>query len=398
MQARHSLSIPRKQLSFGEVEARTVFKPEAWIVLSFIMYFLVPAVVSIAITRSIKGYGDLNFPGWQIEIIDTIAASALFILVTLVSLVFVRKLFPARRHFEAYSPPKKAELVVARGSFITGLFCAYLLGQAFSGDMRSGLVSTLYGQLIFAISFGAILGYLALALRALNKKNYIWFAIITLVFVSAFVVLGGRGRVIWPLLSLFATWQITRKGKIHLGKLLGWGLVIFFAASLIDPLLAIYYGRGTDQLLRIASTGSLLESVFIQKRNFDGFHNFYLIFNIDPFPRSLSYLIDGPRTTFMTEFFPAILARGIGFPATVPGTFWMAGGWIGLIIGGIAFGALAGVMSARFSKSQSQLSICFQIYLFTWIFNVGTSLFDNMSKIIVVCVIMIPFYLASKLR
>jgi hypothetical protein len=133
-----------------------------------------------------------------------------------------------------------------------------------------------------------------------------------------------------------------------------------------------------------------LENVFIQKRNFDGFHNFYLIYNVDPFPRSFSYILNGPRNAFMTEFFPEVLARGVGFPATVPGTFWMIGGWIGLISGGVVYGAIAGMMSARFSKTRSQLSICFQIYTFTWIFNLGTSLFDNLSKIIVVFVIMFP--------
>ena len=194
------------------------------------------------------------------------------------------------------------------------------------------------------------------------------------------LLLGGRGRVIWPLVGIVA-WAVT-VGYLRISFIKGMAVAILCGVLLqtLDPLILYWNGyedfdAAISRLKKDLSLGNLFLS-----RNFDSFHNLAVIVVENRIPADLSYLIFGCQTQFLMQYFPEVYARGVGYPATLPGALWIAGRYPLVIAGGFVFGIFFSFLTWIYSRLKSELEVVAYCVSMPFIAHIGTSYVDSYLK------------------
>ena len=374
--------------------SKPAFQPKNWVVAFFVMFFVVPTMISLYVSKTAAGYGSLLYTGSKSAFVSAFLIATMFILVAYFSSFLVVGSCSAKGKDLEYVSVN--QIRVGWLMFIFGIFPTIYLASQFTGESRSVLVSGFTGQMAFALSNSLIVGYMCLAMGFLQREKYFNTMLITIFFGFLLFLLGGRGRVVLPILAVFVTYIVVKYDRLPVNTIIFLLIAVFIVGALLDPIFTILYRGGESNFFELFSFSNSLNEIFILRRNFDGIHNFFVIQHFDEIPYSLSYLMYGPREAFMGTYFPEILARGVGFPATIPGTFWMVGGFAGLFLGAIFYGFVLGCLTRLYFRTKGTLGLGFQYYLFMLALNPAWSFFDNAAKIFAVIIMILPFYFLPK--
>ena len=218
-----------------------------------------------------------------------------------------------------------------------------------------------------------------IALHLAIKRKYASLVCISIVFAVPLFLLGGRGRVLWPFVALASSYMVFSGrmiSKLYIAS--GFALVVV-AILVMDPLLSwLSLGGSIDD---VPAFDSLFYQMYIAKRNFDGFYNFSVIVYYDNVPHSARYLIVGIRDVFMGTYFPDVYDRGFAYPATVPGTMWLVGGFLsGFWLGSVIYGLLLVILEKVYWGACSAAAFSLVFYLSTIITNPGNALIEDMGE------------------
>jgi hypothetical protein len=234
---------------------------------------------------------------------------------------------------------------------------------------------------LYAISFWFTLGFFVWAAYLLAKRRWIVLVGLTAAFASSLLLLGGRGRVLWPLVGLVAWSGITGHARFRIWKLLVAATVFGVALQALDPILLYIRGHDSaDEALQRFESGLELSTLFFA-RNFDSFHNLAVIVGEDRVRPDLGYLINGSQAAFMNAYFPTVAASGVGYPATLPGGLWLSGKWTMTIVGGSIFGLLFGYLSRLYGRLSSELEVAVYCLAIPWLAHVGISYLESYVKV-----------------
>lgn len=246
---------------------------------------------------------------------------------------------------------------------------------------RSAIVSTIQGKLAYAGTYCMTLGFLVVAATCVKNKKFIWLLIIAAIFAGLLFQLGGRGRVLWPFVSLFSWASLTGNLKLNIPKVAIAAIILGIILQGMDPLLLYLRDLRTADTAWQEFNESLSISNFFFARTFDAFHNLAIVVNKDEIEHSWSYMFSGSQAVFMREYFPDVQRGGVGFPATMPGGLWIASGRAGVIVGGAAFGLLFGLITKLYNTALHRESdLIVYVMAMPVLANIGTSWLDSYLK------------------
>jgi len=261
---------------------------------------------------------------------------------------------------------------------LVGLVAWYPLALSYVDGARSSLVKTLSGQLSYAITFFLSVGVIVILIDAFKKKRITLLVLVGVVYSVCMFALGGRGRVLWPLVQVVLFFLISRNKRIRVGFVIIIGAVFFFVLQALDPLFSVVY-RQTALSDGIATyTSSLNPLQLFLKSTFGGFFNLTTIVGYDAIPHTPDFLLGGSGAAFMSTYFPQI--EGVGYPATLPGELWLSGGLLGVCVGGVIFGFLCVVLGRLYSSMRSEISVLLYVVFVPLFSNIGTGWFDSRNK------------------
>lgn len=355
-----------------------LFSPAAWVVLFYLLVFWIPQLFMPMFNYTLIGARNIVKSGQIETAIRTQWVLFCFLAAFTVGYLFLGKRAPGAFRLRPLGrrEQRAALLLAALGLVSVGVI---LIGFDFS-KMRSEIVASTTGKMLYAASFWLTLGYMIIAATLMRKRNYSLLLLATMLFAAALLPLGGRGRILWPIVGLIAWAGISGHGQIKYWKLLLAAIFLGIALQALDPIFLYYKGHDTaDQAIeRFAS--ALEFNTFLYARNFDSFHNLAVIVGEDRVQPSLSYLISGSQEAFMNTYFPMVAKNGVGYPATLPGGLWLAGRWVTIIGGGFAFGLFVGILSRIYRNLRSELGLVAYCIAMPWLCHVGISYLDSYAK------------------
>jgi hypothetical protein len=106
--------------------------------------------------------------------------------------------------------------------------------------------------------------------------------------------------------------------------------------------------------------------------------------------------LTGARAEFMYHYFPSTFEKGVGFGATWPGMSWIAGGWIGLLIGGFVYGLMLGGINIAFRMLRDERLFWAYLFAMTWFCAVGGNIHESLDKMLVAASPGIIWYLFNR--
>lgn len=363
-------------------DARVLFSPVVWVVLWFFVVFLVVPMILPLFDYPILGLENQSISFRFNAALHAQGYLCYFLLCFAAGFVLTSPSADRTRstlkfqHFPAIASPF---LIV--GALLGAVALAYLLQHAGDGP-RSHLVKTLPGQLAYAFSF--VLSYVVVVATVglLRRHRYLAALALISMFGIAVLLLGGRGRALWPFVHVFVFLAIVQNRRISI-SLLFWFLAGFFVVlQFLDPFL--WWARSqvdTSALLGRYHAALVVTQLFLA-RTFDGFHNFALITSIDRVPQDLfSIFRDPSHTLFMPTYFPKVIAGGVGYPATLPGELWFAGRELGLVIGGFLWGCIFGLIQRAYWAIRRESALWAYVILIPWISALHLSYFGQFAKV-----------------
>lgn len=262
-----------------------------------------------------------------------------------------------------------------------GLAGLLFLASTFDGGARSALVKTPVGQVAYALSFAFSFGASVIAARQILRGRHLWGVVIIAAAGAALLVLGGRGRVLWPIVHVAVFVMLIKSARVRplrLGLLLS---VLFVLLSALDPLYLYLRGEQLSSATERFLAALDVSRLFLQ-RTFDSFHNFALIVYRDAIPPDPSVLFGGSGRVFMGAYFSEVLARGVGFPASLPGELWIAGKWVGLTGGGLALGLLIAVLQRWYWGLRSESALWAYVVAVPMLTGIGYAYLDQTLKVV----------------
>lgn len=260
--------------------------------------------------------------------------------------------------------------------FIVGTLATMYLGvkmMSMSG-FRSGMMKTTDGLIFTAIAFFGNFAFAVILSRSIVQRKYLRALATFVVFGGAVFFTGARGRLMFPLL-LSLVYVFSFRNSFN------WKFVsIVFGVSLSilifsDVILLALKGSQEMREVKVAE--------LFTKRNFDGFANFSVISGYDQIPRKPSVLITGARSTWMEHYFPDMWSQGVGSGSTIPGMFWIAGGWPGLILLGACYGAMLGAVNIVLRKLTDERLFWSYLFCMVWVCALGGNFQESMDKMVV---------------
>lgn len=369
------------RIQFRLGSARRVFSPVCWFILFYGLVFFMPQMAMPASNFPLIWTGNTVIYGNLERVLETQMVLATFLAgFTLFFSLFMGN--SQQQPSELYNN-LKVRINFGRGTFLIGLIATLAMYVSMAGQgPRSEIVSTTSGKALYAASFFFTLGFLLLAANSIQNRNYIRLLVLLALFAVPLFLLGGRGRVLWPLVSLLA-WAVVA-GYVRL-NLLKVGLVVvllFVILQAMDPVLLYLRDlRTVDTALQDFWANLSGRSLFFG-RNFDAFHNVAIIVNLDRVAHDFSYIFSGSQSAFMKTYFPEVWRGGVGFPATLPGGLWMAGNWYALFGGGAIFGLIYAVLTRYYLfKLKFHTDLIAFLMFMPLVANIGTSILDSYTKI-----------------
>ena len=260
--------------------------------------------------------------------------------------------------------------------FICGLLATMYLAWKNIGSesMRSALVKSTNGKILTSISFFGNFAFAVFLARSLVRRRILMAVAVVAIFVPAVFLTGSRGRFLWPC-ALALVYLFSYRNAFDLRKIVIAATIALSVLVFSDTILLVLKD---DRELSFAG----FRNLFI-KRNFDGFANFTLISTFDQIPRRPLVALVGARQEFMYHYFPSAYQKGVGFGATWPGMSWIAGGWIGLLIGGVVYGYILGAVNALFRKIEDERLFWAYLFAMTWLCAAAGNIHESLDKMAV---------------
>ncbi len=273
------------------------------------------------------------------------------------------------------------EQAILKAFFIVGVaaivYRGYTLDQ--TGGVRSALVKTNSGLVATTVSFFGNFAYSVMLFQFIRQGRYGAAAVLFAIFGVCIVFTGARGRLLFPTaIAVFTFFSYRNKlPKLKLTIVAVAGVVVL---AVMDPLKAAF----TDEYKHF-SFEEISDSVvqIFEKRNFDAFSNFLLIYSREAIAPDLAYLVEGAREVFMRTYFPEVYNRGVALTATYPGYFYLAGGDGGFIVLSALYGAFLGLLNICLRKIGN-----FWIFYSYMFFTIGACFtsgeaFEGFDKVLV---------------
>ncbi len=248
------------------------------------------------------------------------------------------------------------------------------------GEARSEAVGAIRGQVLYALSFFGSFGFAYLAAHLWRARQWLVVLVLALGYTILAFSIGARGRVLWPLVFVVVFVWASSGRRLSYVKVLLFCVVVLGVLSILDPLFIAIRLNDASRLIGMDAQSILSPLLF--GRNFDGLGGFATVAYRDLIPASPGVLLTGARELYMNTYFPAIYARGVGFPPTVPGEFWIAGGLMFLMIGGVVYGAVLGCLDQFVRRISREEEFWMYIVLIPWVAAVGGALTESLAKML----------------
>ncbi|MEO1036542.1 MAG: hypothetical protein AAFX44_13375 [Pseudomonadota bacterium] len=355
-----------------------LFSPISWFVLFYALAFWLPQVFLPAFDFTMIGAYNVVENQQVARAVATQHALIAFLVPVALGFALTGRRTPATLALRQLRG-RELRVGVVLGVIGLGAVGAMLVSLD-PNSMRSILVASTPGKILYALSFWLTLGYMITAAWLIRKRRYTLLLIVTGLFAVALLPLGGRGRILWPIAGLVAWASVSGYARIRLWKLLTAAVVLGVVLQSLDPILLYYKGYDTaDQAIDRFLTGLDLQT-FLFARNFDSLHNLAVIVVEDRVPTSFWYLLNNSQAAFMNAYFPSVAWNGVGYPATLPGGLWLSGRWVTLIGGGVFFGLFLGLLSRAYRRINSELGLIAYCIAMPWLCHVGISYLDSYVK------------------
>lgn len=364
----------------AEFHVYRFYSPQAWFALFFGLFFIMPAFVSL-----LPGHHIIGFESESNSFRLRSSVVSMFYLVTfllavlggsrITSSMLPRRVEARPLKFRRHAM-KGADQLILLAFFVGGLLATLYLGWKNIGSesMRSALVKSTSGKIFTSISFFGNFAFAVFLARSFVRKRMLAAICVIAVFVPAVFMTGSRGRFLWPcilsLVYLFSYRNAFDFKRVIIAGALGLSVLVFS-----DTILLVFKD---DRELSLAGVRNL----FI-KRNFDGFANFTLISIFDQIPRRPLVALVGARETFMYHYFPSTYEKGVGFGSTWPGMCWIAGGWLGLLVGGFVYGSALGGLNVVFRRLNDERLFWAYLFAMTWLCAVAGNIHESFDKMLV---------------
>ncbi len=385
----------------GRTVFQRLFNPGCWYSFFYILWFLIPQIVSIANDNFV-----IDYPGVTGQVVlESQLYLVLFNLMLASGLLLVRLTFdfragdlPTFLHFDTLRRSETALIIVF---YLIGCVATLYLGRQLlnSDGFRSELVKTPSGMIATVLSFFGIFAMAVLVGHSLYNRRFL-VTLLAVGLLGGFIFFtGARGRLMWPVV-LAVAYVSCRQNRINFKPLIGLAILGFAVLLVFDPVLNSLRGG-----LRRFDMGEVREKIsvgnlFMNKRNFDGFANFTLIVTRDTAPADPNVFFRGGRKTFMEHYYPDIFKRGVGFGTTVPGMLWLGGKTSGLVFGGMAYGGMLGFLGFLSRRIRRESMFWSYLFAMTWLAAVGGNFQESLDKMLAVALpgFVWRFALPRKLR
>lgn len=369
-------------------QAANLFQPLYWTIAWFVFNFLIVQLILPFYGIPVLGLEGFTSSGRIAAALKAQVALCVFLGFFLIGSVLVG-LSTSPRAYLSGVLAKGLPLKPARGHIPFVLVCLFFIGLSgflflyfsFDAGPRSDLVKTTPGKLAYALAFAFTYTGAVLASTMMLKKKRAYALLVVFSLGTALLLLGGRGRVLWPLVHTIVFLCIFYRFKLQPKTLLMLLATLFVLLASLDPIFLYIRGDSLASSLERFVTGLNFSQLFLS-RTFDGFQNLAVITYLDRIPHSLHNLTGGSGEAFMETYFPEVLASGVGFPPTLLGEAWMAAGWSGLCFGGLFAGILIGVMHRFYWSLQRQSALWLYIVAVPILTNFGTAYIDQLFKTI----------------
>lgn len=359
---------------------RAFFAPVSWFILFYLLTFLIPQLYMPGLGYPLI-WTDRNVLFGDIEkILLTQKILCLFLMSFCIGYFLA---FPKSAKIKPLMPINRSERTAGLLFYMAGAIATIgiILYLTNPNNPRSDIVSGRAGQILYALSFFMTLGFLIVCAFSIHLKRYLWVVVAAVVFAILLFPLGGRGRVLWPFVSLFAWAAAMGVVKLHLVRMTLVALVLAVILQGMDPLLLYMQEKRTQEAAVEEFVASLEVDQFFFGRTFDAFHNLAIVVNKDEVAHSWRYFFSGSQAAFMWNYFPDVARGGVGFPATLPGGLWLSAGYAGIAFGSFFYGLLFGLI-ARLYRNQvkKEIDLIVLLMFMPVVANVGTSWLDSYLK------------------
>ena len=357
-----------------------LFSPVSWFILFYMLCFWLPQTYMQAFNFTLIGANNVIEEGRLSVVIETQKVLTVFLLLFFIGYKGVSKKAPPKTYFIPFS---SAELSSACVLGAIGLAAVLLLlMQADFSRPRSHLVASNVGKVLYTLSFFLTFGFVVLSAFFLKRKNYFVLLVLIICASGILLMLGGRGRSIWPVAGLIVWASLAGHMKIKYWKMLAVMVLLIVLLQALDPILLYFRGYDSyDDAVQRFKTGLELK-VFLFARNFDAFHNLAVVVGEDRIQPRLSYMFGGSQSVFMSTYFRSVWLNGVGYPATLPGGLWLVGKMTAVILGGLVFGLFFGCLSKIYSRFISEFEIVAYVVAIPYLAHVGTSYLDSYEKML----------------
>jgi hypothetical protein len=278
-----------------------------------------------------------------------------------------------------------SETRVGRGGvwlfFAIGIAATIYLGRTLAASddaMRSQLVKTTGGKLATALAFFGNFAAAVLVYMQARDRRYLRALAITAVFGAAVLYTGARGRFLWPV-SFAVIMVFSARNMFPAKKVLAFCLAALAILAVMDPLKKALTDR--DATFTGADVQTTFET-FLDKRNFDGFANFALIYGRADITPDLKYA-RGIRDVFMTTYFYEVYESGVAYGSTFPGYFYLVGGLPALLALSVVFGALLGALNLALRRLRNRWLVTSYLFGIVWLAAVGGDFVESLGKLAV---------------
>lgn len=353
--------------------------PGCWIAVFFVLWFWIPEIVIVSYGNVVIGYPEAT----PTLVLHSQLYLAAFLISLLVGAVLIRCLIPLSSRNKRFPSRELSgiDYQILIAFYLVGLVSTMYLGRTLmtSEGFRSELLKSPDGKIATMLGYFGMFAMAVLGGHMLATRRLMLALLVFGCYGAAIFFTGARGRILWPT-ALAIAYSWCHINRIRTAQIAAFAVVGISLLLIFDPLFIVL--REGTRHFSIDKVWERIEfaDLYLTDRNFDGFANFTLISTRDLVPHSASIAIQGARAPFMETYFPGILERGVSFGTTVPGLFWMAGGFYGLVLGGLGYGAFLGALGLWATRIRHEPLVWSYLFAITWLAAIGGEFIEGLDK------------------
>ena len=356
----------------------SVFAPVSWFLLFYVTAFLIPQIASLAYGATILLPGRIEVSDQTAVILTGQRCCCVFLALFSIGYGLVAERRRKPLLLRKFNP---TEILLVSFIGLLGLSALCILLTQFSGDApRSSIVKTTQGRILYSMTFWGTLFATTWSAIFFKQRQHLVAIICIAIFAYGVFLLGGRGRAVWPIVTLLGWLSICQFRKLSLFYLGAFAIIGLFVLQTLDPILLCLRGDDFSTALPNIMDNLSVRSLFVD-RNIESFQNVAVITHYDQITPNPRYLLFGSQEAFMSTYFPSVAARGVGFPATLLGGLWMCGKWPAIIFGSFLFGGFFGLLDRMFAKMTSEFEVVAYCTSMVWMAQISTSYLDMYLKV-----------------